>query len=102
MTAIETSQIIRANKESDSLRTTIPPPILNYLKLNKGDVIKWERKIIKNSNNGKICNCVMIQKVEKADVKSGICPDCGENNWRKNDIDKKVICVECGYVKGDL
>ena len=44
------STVIKANKNSGSLRTTIPNLIKEIMELHEGDTILWECKCTKGSN----------------------------------------------------
>jgi len=104
MPVIETSQVIRTNNEGNSLRTTIPISVLAHMKLKRGDFIEWERRIIKDSESGKVCNCIMLKKREPKNPNSNkdICSECGENNWIENENKGTTFCRGCGHVRGDL
>lgn len=38
----DVTDLVRANKTSPSLRTTVPRPLVLYLKLTEDDKIRWE------------------------------------------------------------
>jgi hypothetical protein len=48
---LEETRIVKASSRFDSLRTTIPRSVVNLLKLDEGDLLIWDLKIIDGKNH---------------------------------------------------
>jgi len=48
---LEETRIVKASSRFDSLRTTIPRSVVNLLKLDEGDLLIWDLKIIEGKNH---------------------------------------------------
>ena len=48
---LEETKIVKASSRFDSLRTTIPRSVVNLLKLEEGDSVVWDLKVIDGKNH---------------------------------------------------
>jgi hypothetical protein len=48
---LEETKIVKASSRYDSLRTTIPRSVVNLLKLEDGDSVIWDLKIVDGKNH---------------------------------------------------